>query len=45
MFIIISAVRMALPYLDGSGISITEEDVEKTVVFSALEKVNIVDFN
>lgn len=44
-FIIIAAVKMALPYLDGYGISISEKDVEKTVVFSALDNVNIIDFN
>lgn len=44
VFIIVGAVKMALPYLDGSGISITEKDVEKTVVFSALDNIDIIGF-
>lgn len=39
-FVITSALRMALPYLDGTGIKLTESDIENTVLFSAVESIN-----
>lgn len=43
-FVIISAIKVAVPYLDGSGIKIDGSDMEKTVLFSAIDSINPLSF-
>lgn len=42
--VIVAAIRVALPYLDGSGINLTESDIEKTVLFSVVDNINPLKF-
>lgn len=42
--VIVAAIRVALPYLDGSGIKLTENDIEKTIVFSVVDNINPLKF-
>ena len=44
-FVITAAIKVALPYLDGSGIKLTEKDIEQTVLFSAVDSFNPLSFN
>ncbi len=42
--VIVAAIRVALPYLDGSGIKLTEADIERTVLFSVVDSINPLKF-
>ena len=43
-FVIIAAIKLALPYLDGMGIKLDESDIEKTMLFSAVDSINPIKF-
>lgn len=44
-FVIVAAIRLALPYLDGSGIKLSESDMEHTLLFSAIDNINPLSFD
>ena len=44
-FVIVAAIRLALPYLDGSGIKLSEDDMEQTLLFSAIDNINPLSFD
>ena len=43
-FVIIAAIKLALPYLDGTGIKLDKEDISKTMLFSAIDSINPLNF-
>ena len=43
-FVIIAGIKLAIPYLDGTGIHFDESDMETTVLFSAVDSINPIKF-
>ena len=43
-FVIIAGIKLAVPYLDGTGIRFDESDMNKTVLFSTVDSINPIKF-